>query len=795
MTRRSRACHLLLVAVLVLAVPAGVVGPTLAQETENEPPTPVLDVPETIENGELYRLDGSASSDPEGDNLTYYWNYSQTAPTEYQSSTNRSAVWKDYNGSQDRITVGLGVGDGVNDVQWTNETINVTAAEDPNASFDSSADFVVDREEWTWFNSTSTDNRGIASCDWTFEFGPTVERESGDGLGWGGGSTECAKNYSFPVPGTYDVTLEVTDSAGNTDETTREVVVETKYGDEAHPNPNASLRAPDEIEWGSTYFMNASNSTSEDDIDYLIRESSPDHWFYDEENLGTDTYYGTLYDGQFNDTIDVAVGVQTDELQTDWDWETIEILPVEKPNAVMTGPDDAVVGDRVEFDASESTDNDRIRVYNWTYSDASTGETVHTEEGVRSDHQFGDPGTYNVTLRVGDYVNIDRNASTHFGVASTEITVTGDDEGDSGAPAESPTPTETDTPTDTETGTETPTETETDAPTDPDPPADPDPPQDSGDDDESTTTTDGDGSAANESGPTVDVQRSNATTRVVDVGDAAAGENVTIDLGENGSEGVVGYDALTVRPAGNGSFTLSVTADGNVTANAGVEEFDALSRLDVNATETDSVGDATVAFRVAKDALDDVDADAGDVALRRSTGDDGEEAVDTARVNETDDAYVYRAQTTAVGNYTVGVERPAVAVEDLWVADGEHAAGDTVEVTAMVANTGRVNGTATVALAVDGEDRVEESVEMATGDAGAVTFSLPVESAGEHALRAGNASATLSAAAQAEGTATDGTGDAGGDGTASATEARGPGFGVLVALVAFAGATLLARRR
>jgi len=236
----------------------------------------VLDAPETIERGQLYELDGSDST---GEIAEYRWDYNPNAPTAYQRSSNESTIYaRDRTDEgQDQFTVRLGVVDDEGDVTWE-ETITVTESESPNASIASSDNFTVEREQWertdggSWFNSTSTDDQGIRRCEWTFEYGPTVERHTGDGLGWGAGSTECRKNISYAVPGTYNVTLNVTDWAGNSDETTRTVEVVLKEPVTDDPQPNASLTGPDSIEWGSTYWVDASNSTSEDDVRYYIAE-------------------------------------------------------------------------------------------------------------------------------------------------------------------------------------------------------------------------------------------------------------------------------------------------------------------------------------------------------------------------------------------------------------------------------------------------------------------------------------------------------------------------------------------
>jgi len=823
-SHRTGAVGLALAAVVILSLSASAVGTVGAQTAGNDGPTPVLDAPETIERGQLYELDGSDST---GEIAAYRWDYNPNAPTEYQRSSNESRIYaRDRTGGgQDQFTVRLGVVDDEGNVAWDEETITVTESESPEASIASSDNFTVEREQWertdggSWFNSTSTDEQGIRSCEWTFEYGPTVERHSGDGLGWGAGSTECRKNFSYAVPGTYDVTLNVTDWAGNSDETTRTVEVVPKAPVTDDPQPNAELSGPDEVEWGATYWLNASNSTCEADVRYYIAETNPDVWKDDERNLGHQTYYGSVYDGQF-DTIDVAVGVLTVEDQVDWAWKTIDVLEPEKPDAALSGPDAVATGDWGRFDASNSTDNDRIRAYNWTVRNESG---VVVDRGVRAgseySYRFDEPGEYTVTVSVGDWVNIDRDEPAHYGVASQTVTVSEDgtvDDGDSGDE------TETETPDETETATESPEETDapddSDSPENPDPPENSDPPEEdesSGDDDSSDHTSSspsapsggggsGGGGAppsdADESDATVDVERVNTSTSVVNVSGAPDGVAVDVDLDANASGDSVAYEGLVVHSDGNDSFSLTVRAHADepdsVTADD-VAGFDTFSSLTVHGTEVLDGDEAAVRFRVAKDRLDAADADPEHVTLWRDV--DGEsDAVETTLVNETDDAYVYRAEAGTAPVYTVGVERPVVTVTDIAVTDDEPGANDTVEVTATVANAGEVAGTTNVSLAMDGKtiDNEPQTVEVGPRSSETVTFSVPVEAAGEKTLTAGDASTTLTVTAQ-ETAATTGspTASESDDATPGTSFGGVTGAGAVLVLAGIAGAGLVAIRR
>jgi len=99
------------------------------------------------------------------------------------------------------------------------------------------------------------------------------------------------------------------------------------------------------------------------------------------------------------------------------------------------------------------------------------------------------------------------------------------------------------------------------------------------------------------------------------------------------------------------------------------------------------------------------------------------DAVETTMVNETAKAYVYRVEASAAPVYTVGIQRPVLTVTDIAVPDRELAPGDTVEVTATVANTGEVAGTTNVSLAMDGETYEAQSVAVGPRSSATATFS------------------------------------------------------------------------
>lgn len=75
----------------------------------------------------------------------------------------------------------------------------------------------------------------------------------------------------------------------------------------------------------------------------------------------------------------------------------VTMLPlfVKAPVAVLTAPDEAVVEEQIEFDASDSTGYSFT--YHWDFGDGS----IHDSDAVVW-HTYAEPGEYLVTLTVAD---------------------------------------------------------------------------------------------------------------------------------------------------------------------------------------------------------------------------------------------------------------------------------------------------------------------------------------------------------------------------------------------------------
>jgi PGF-pre-PGF domain-containing protein len=277
------------------------------------------------------------------------------------------------------------------------------------------------------------------------------------------------------------------------------------------------------------------------------------------------------------------------------------------------------------------------------------------------------------------------------------------------------------------------------------------PPDDDDDDDGDSPPSTGDsgsappatgGSGPTQSGPNVDVTYGEGNTARVTVQNA--GENDTIrvrfQFGEGESWGSL--EELQFRARQQGQFQLRVGQSENAPEDVPPWQTragePALGYITVD--HDADVSDGTFTFRVRTGALEDAGMNAEHLRLFRYH--DGEWVQLQTRLMERNETHVrYQAETPGFSTFAVGTAEADLAVTDATMDVSRITAGESTTVTATVTNDGDVEGTLTLELERDGTVLQTETVTLGPDETTTVTFTQTFDEAGEYDLSVNGESA------------------------------------------------------
>ncbi len=225
--------------------------------------------------------------------------------------------------------------------------------------------------------SGSTDTDGtIVSYDW--DFGDTM-------IGTGMSTT-----HTYATPGTFTVTLTVTDDAGATNSVMTDIIV-TVGAPPGNIPPAAMISGPTTGTEGMAVTFDASGSL---DLDGMIVS-------YDWDLGDTMTATGISVTHTYTVGVyTVKLTVTDDTGATNSAMMDIVITTVTAPQPPMAnagGPYMGTIGMAIQFDGSASSDPDGTLVsYDWDFGDSIMGT------GATPTHMYSMAGTYTVMLTVTD---------------------------------------------------------------------------------------------------------------------------------------------------------------------------------------------------------------------------------------------------------------------------------------------------------------------------------------------------------------------------------------------------------
>ena len=333
-----------------------------------------------VDPGTLVRFNGSDSADPDGI-VNYTWTPGEgTAWTLHGAQASRE--FDDYGIYPVRLTVTNKAG------KRTSDTMTVFVMEHVAPVAEAGPNQTVDEGTLVAFDGTgSTDDVRVAAWTWTFVDGRGV-RLAGS-----------RPTYLFDNPGTFEVTLWVTDECGNRDADVMTVTVNDTTPPEADAGPDQSV-----------------------DEDTLVAFNGT----ASRDNVGIANYTWTFFDGApvalygacpnhtFNDPGAFNVTLNVTDAAGNWATATTNVTVNDTTAPVAeAGPDQVVdEGDTVLFNGTGSADNLGVAGYNWTFLDGSPVAL----DGPKPSHRFDGPGTFVVTLNVTD-------AAGHWATDAMTVTV------------------------------------------------------------------------------------------------------------------------------------------------------------------------------------------------------------------------------------------------------------------------------------------------------------------------------------------------------------------------------------
>ncbi|OTF01986.1 PKD domain-containing protein, partial [Halorubrum sp. SD683] len=348
---------------------------TVTVTQQSTPPNASLAVPDVATVNESIVLDASGSTD-EGTITSYQWDVDGDGTAEVET---REPTLEHTYTEIGTVAPAVAVTDDDGQTDAATATVSVRPPDrPPNASLDAPANATVG-EPATFDASNSTDDRGIDAYRWDFDGDGEVEDET----------AEPTVAYEYETGGTFDATVTVVDTGGNTATASASVTVTVPPSP-----PSATLDAPAEATVNETITLDASDSSDEGTIvEY--------RWDLDGDGtIETNTTAPTI-DHVYTELgeVEPAVTVVDDDNETATDSAGIAVVaPNDPPNASLDAPEAATVNESVVLDASGSTDADGIDGYRWDLD--GDGEIDEESETPTLDHTFTDAGRVTVGVTV-----------------------------------------------------------------------------------------------------------------------------------------------------------------------------------------------------------------------------------------------------------------------------------------------------------------------------------------------------------------------------------------------------------
>jgi PKD repeat protein len=383
----------------------------------NNPPVPIISSP--IEDQQNYTtdnilFDGSQTTDPEGDTLTFFWNSSISGPIK---------------GNFSKFTTSLPIGDHMitmyvedNHTNNVSAVVNISIIEVPDNDVPIvNISLPGNNTIWNATDLIIFDSNGTYDPDDDVNDNGTIDPDETDLLSYSWVSNISGELNTDPVfnttaeslildPGHHLINLTVVDPQGANATASVEITI-------VNGPPEVSITQPAE---GAIF-------SKSDDIGFFSSVSDPEDdvlyywWEVQDKNKPTNVikihnqsfFTQKLIAGEYTVTLYADDKYGIDEFGRDHNVSAMVNISVENRAPIaFAGADRTVnLGDPVEFNASGSSDPDgEIDEANFTYTwDFGDGSSL---QGMVVQHTYISTGMYNVSLTVKDTGSTINNTDT-----------------------------------------------------------------------------------------------------------------------------------------------------------------------------------------------------------------------------------------------------------------------------------------------------------------------------------------------------------------------------------------------
>ncbi len=332
--------------------------------------------PASAQTGQSVAFDGTTSSDPDGDALTYEWAFGDGT-----SATGANAAHAYL--AATTVSVTLTVRDGRGGVGTATQSLVITAP--PPTNHDPVADFTFQPASPQTNQAVSFDASGSTDQDGdplTFEWA----------FGDGGTAAGAQTSHTFATPNTFTVSLTVRDGRGGANTTTRPVVVTAPPP--GNRPPTAAFSASSlSVFTGQDVTVDAATSTDPDG-DVLTYG-----WTFGDGTAASGLQAAHAYAtaGSFTVTLTVNDGKGGTDSTSKSVTVTTPTQENRQPTAVITSFTSGLVNQPFAFDGGSSTDPDGDALtYAWQFGDGAVAA------GVGVTRTYTATGSFTVTLTVSD---------------------------------------------------------------------------------------------------------------------------------------------------------------------------------------------------------------------------------------------------------------------------------------------------------------------------------------------------------------------------------------------------------